>query len=199
MRTNIVSPWLAVVGILVGSGIAGTGLSRGAEPAATTQAEDAREKLWNSPEMLHARAWLESYFRVAKKYSPQQAAEYRKTLANMSAPEMELWLMKFEHDRALARAQEAAFNQQRRAAVAQDEAQLAQERQALKNVNRDENRAANQQEKVITEERQQAERNYRQNAAEQSALVDEYNRPYVPYFYGGGYSGPAAVHYHFHR
>jgi len=195
MRTQIVFSWLAVAGMVVG----GFTRPEAARAADANDADAAREKIWNSPEMLHARAWMESYFRVSKAYPPERAAQYRKTLENMSAPEMELWLMKFEHDRAQARAQEAAFNQQRRAAVARDEGLLAQEKQALQNVNRDENRAANQQEKVITEERQQAERNYRQNAAEQSSLMDEYNRPYVPYFYGGGYSGPASVHYHFHR
>jgi hypothetical protein len=194
MRTLIVFSWLVVVGTIM-DGFTSPETARAAD---AKDDDAAREKIWNSPEMLHARAWLESYFRVAKAYPPEKAAAYRKALENMSAPEMELWLMKFEHDRAMARTQEAAFEQQRQAAIARDEGQLAQQRQALKNVNRDENRAASAAEKVITDERQEAERNYRQNAAEQSRLVDEYNRPYVPYFYGG-YYGPASVHYHFHR
>ena len=173
--------------IVIGSAVAWPAASRAADPAADAkQADDAREKVWNSPEMLHARAWLESYFSVSRKYTPEKAAEYRLALSKMSAPEMELWLMKFEHDRALSRSQEAAWEQQRRIEVSRDEAALAQARQALNNVNRGNNQAAAAAQKVITQQGQEAERNFQQNAAEQSQFINnEYNRPYVPYYYYG--------------
>jgi hypothetical protein len=118
----------------------------------------------------------------------------------MTAPEMELWLMKFEHDREMARAQEAAWNQQRQAAVARDEVLLNQERQALQNANRNANQAAAAEERAITQQKLEAARNYAQNAAQQSQFINnEYNRPYWPSFYYGSGYGPASVHYHFHR
>lgn len=170
-----------------------------ADSTADKQAEEAREKIWNSSEMLQARAWLESYFAVAKKYTPQQAAAYRDALKNMSAPEMELWLMKFEHDREVSRAQEAAWEAENRVSVARDQRLLDQERRQLQNANRGAGQAAAGEERVISEERREAERNYSQNAAAQNQYINnEYNRPYVPY-YNYGYRGPGAVHYHFHR
>jgi hypothetical protein len=190
---------LPVLFVALVCGAAWPAMSLGADPAADKKAEDAaREKLWDSPEMLQARAWLENYFRLTKKYSPEKAAAYRQALKNMSAAEMELWLIKFEHDRQMSRDREAAWEQQHRAAVARDEAQLARERQALQSVNRGNNQAAAAEENAITRQRQEAERNFRQNEADASQLLDEYNRPYTPYFYYGGY-GPTSVHYHFHR
>jgi len=96
----------------------------------------------------------------------------------------------------MSRAQEAAWNQQRQAGVASDEAALAQERKALGNVNRDANKAAAVAEKGIVEQRAEAEQNYRQNASAQDSFMNnEFNRPYIPY----GYYGPSSVHYHYHR
>lgn len=166
--------------------------------ATAKQADEAREKIWNSPEMLQARAWLESYFRVTKKYTPEQAAAYREELKNLTAPQMELWLMKFEHDRAVSRAQEVAWEQQRRAGIARDEAMLKQQRRALGEANRDASDAAAEGEKALGQQRREAERNYAENAAAQNQLYNDFTRPYVPYFYYGG-SGPVSVHYHFHR
>lgn len=203
MRTDIFARWLPLLLLAVSCWGVWPAPSQAADPAASKQstakqADEAREKLWNSAEMLQARAWLESYFRVAKKYTPEQAAAYREELKNLTAPQMELWLMKFEHDRAVSRAQEAAWEQQRKVGLARDEAMLKQERRALGEVNRGANEAAAAEEKALGQQRQEAERNYSENAAAQNALYNEYTRPYVPYYFYGG-AGPGAVHYHFHR
>ncbi|MCE9554012.1 MAG: hypothetical protein K8T91_11640 [Planctomycetes bacterium] len=203
MRTHSFSRWLPVTLLAISCFAEWPAPAQAADPAPSKQAtakqaDEAREKIWNSPEMLQARVWMEGYFRVAKKYTPEQAAAYREELKNLTAPQMELWLMKFEHDRAVSRAQEAVWEQQRRAGVARDEAMLKQERQALGEANRGANEAAAAEEKAIGQQRQEAERNYAENAAAQNQLYNDYTRPYVPYYYYGG-SGPSSVHYHFHR
>ena len=67
----------------------------------------AKDKIWNSADMLKARTWVDDYFRVTKKYTPEQKAEYKKHLASLTAPQLEMWLMRFDHDRLEAKKSEA--------------------------------------------------------------------------------------------
>src|SRR5690348_7734177 len=66
-------------------------------PAATaapapqkTQAELAaeREALWDSPDMLRARAWLKDYCSKSAKVTPEMAQAYQKELQTMSTTQL---------------------------------------------------------------------------------------------------------------
>ena len=149
-----------------------------------------REKIWNSPDMLRARAWMEDYFRVTKKYTPEQAAEYRTHLKAMTPKQMEIWLMTFDHDREVAHHQ-AAFDQHtRHIQVANDLATLRQSQKTLDDVNRQENQVAIETNKRIEQQQKSAEAMARQRQAEQSQAWRNMDSPrYLP---AGGY------HYHYH-
>ena len=158
--------------------------------SAPSSEEAEREKIWNSADMLRARAWMEDYFRVSKKYTPEQADEYRAHFKAMTAKQMEIWLMKFDHDRQMAH-QQAAFDQNtRHIQVAHDLATLRQSQKTLDDVNKQENQVAAEADKRIEQQRQAATEMNRQRQAEQSqTLRDVYGPPYLP---GGVYN------YHYH-
>ncbi len=104
-----------------------------APPAATvpsptrgTAQQDEQEKVWNSPEMLGARAWLDDYFAASAKITAKQAQQYLDRLRAMSPDQMKLWLSRFEEQRR-SRERAETVRQQRRAEIAQSLA--AQQRQ----------------------------------------------------------------------
>jgi hypothetical protein len=92
----------------------------------TATVEAQRQKIWNSPEMMRARAWLDSYFAVAANVTPQQAKEYLASLQKMSPAEMKLWLAKFEAEQRMRQQQEATWQQTRQWMI--DQNQTAVER-----------------------------------------------------------------------
>ncbi|MEO2047432.1 MAG: hypothetical protein ABGX16_12775 [Pirellulales bacterium] len=61
--------------------------------------DEEREKVWNSSEMLSARAWLETYFERSAKISDAQAKKYLDGLRTLYPNQMKLWLIKFQADR----------------------------------------------------------------------------------------------------
>ena len=61
--------------------------------------DEEREKVWNSSEMLNARAWLETYFERSAKISDTQAKKYMDGLRTLYPDQMKLWLIKFQADR----------------------------------------------------------------------------------------------------
>ncbi|MEK6247013.1 MAG: hypothetical protein N2C12_02470, partial [Planctomycetales bacterium] len=89
--------------------IAGTVSADDSKTAPKLTEAEQREKVWNSADMLRARAWLEDYFKFSAKYTPKQAQEYRDHLKDMTAKQMELWLMKFDHDQQMSKVRQQAF------------------------------------------------------------------------------------------
>jgi hypothetical protein len=61
--------------------------------------DEERDKIWNSSEMLSARAWLETYFERSAKISDAQAKKYMDGLKTLYPDQMKLWLIKFQADR----------------------------------------------------------------------------------------------------
>ena len=55
--------------------------SRPQRASSDTAAE--REKIWNSPTMLHARAWVQEYCQRSAKITPAEAQQYMKELENL--------------------------------------------------------------------------------------------------------------------
>ena len=60
--------------------------------------EAERKKIWESDEMLEARAWLEDHFRRSAKISDAQGKKYLAELEAMSPDQMKLWLIKFRRE-----------------------------------------------------------------------------------------------------
>jgi hypothetical protein len=148
-------------------------------------------KIWNSPQMLRARAWL--YDRISKsaKIPPAEGAKYIKVLENMTPAEMQLWLMKFEEEEEQRQGQ-YAFWQQGQQALAQRAATYHQAtQQAYANINKAETAAAEQEQGQLNE----------QAAMRQDRGFENQFAPYGPYPSPYGYGlnpGYGSIHYHYH-
>ena len=102
--------------------------------------------------MQKARAWVDDYLRVTNKYTPEQKAEYKKHLASLTAPQMEMWLMRFEHDQSAAKKRESAFQAGRKAQLDRDQAAIKQNQKSLSDIEKGENTAAADEEKRLKSE-----------------------------------------------
>lgn len=169
-----------------------------AKPTASVDAE--REKIWESPQMLRARAWVKEYCARSAKISPEEAKEYEAELANLSPKQMKLWLLKFQHEEETIQQQQQAFNQSRQADLSQAKAMHQQMQQAYSNINADETKAAQTAEGSIKRQQQFAQQDALQKTADQdAAATDLLNQPFFGgYGYGYGGYGVGGVHYHFH-
>lgn len=87
--------------------------SPGLSTGSTEEAE--REKIWNSPEMLEARAHLELTFERSAQITKEQADQYLANLRAMSPDQMRIWLIQYQEQRAETRRQEAESASLRRA------------------------------------------------------------------------------------
>lgn len=151
-----------------------------------------REQIWNSPDMLRARAWLKDYCSKSVKVTPEMAKQYETELENMSPNQMRLWLMKFDEDEQQRQAQYAMFQQANQAGLQQAIAAHRQTQQGYAALNRAQTAAAQSAEQQITEQRENAQQN-----ADDRSLYQSPN-PYG-YGYGYGYGGYGApIQYHFH-
>ena len=171
-----------------------------AKPGTTsaTSVDAEREKIWDSPQMLRARAWVKDYCAHSAKISPEEAKEYEAELANLSPKQMKLWLLKFQHEEEMIQQQQQAFNQSRQADVAQAKALHKQMNQAYSNINADETKAAQTEEGSIKQQQEFAQEDSLQKTADQGAAATDLMTPFFGGYgaYGGyGYGG---VHYHFH-
>jgi hypothetical protein len=163
-----------------------------------------REQIWNSPTMLRARAWVQEYCAASAKISPEEAKQYMTELQNLSPAQMKLWLLKFEHEEATIRQQQAAFNETRQAGISTALGYQRTTQQELDDVNRDENEAAAEAQQSINAQQQMANERGLQNTADRDAANAAQNGPlyWGPYPYGGygiapgGYGGDVHIHVH---
>jgi len=86
-------------------------------PQNTQAVQAEREEIWNSPDMLRARAWLKDYCSKSAKVTPEMAKQYESELANMSPNQMRLYLMKFDEQEQMRQQQYAMFQQANAARV----------------------------------------------------------------------------------
>lgn len=183
---------------------AATAAPAAAAPAAPqkTQAEMTaeREALWDSPDMLRARAWLKDYCSKSAKVTPEMAQAYQKELQNMSTTQLKLWLLKFDEEEEQRQAQYQTFQQANAAGLQQAMAAHKQTQQAYSAINQAENQAAQNAQGEINEQRAQA-----QQAQQDRQLEMSTPGPYGGY-YGGGTYGPyggypfggGGIQYHYH-
>lgn len=76
-----------------------------------------REKIWNSREMLEARAHLDLYFKRSAKITPEQAEEYMTDLKAKSPEQMQIWLIQHQEQRAQVQQDQERWTNLRREAA----------------------------------------------------------------------------------
>jgi hypothetical protein len=147
-----------------------------------------RAKIWNSPNMLRARAWLYDHISKSAKITPEEGQKYIKELENLTAPQMKLWLLRFDHEED-QRQQRYAQWQQSQQFVAQQAATANRDAQkSLQEFDTEQEKAAsNEQSELNTEAAERTQRS-------------ELNSPVGPYGpnnlgFEPGYGG-FHVHYH---
>ncbi len=161
-------------------------------PSSPANVAAEREQIWDSPDMLRARAWLKDYCSKSVKVTPEMAKQYETELANMSPNQMRLWLMKFDEEEQQRQQQSAMFQQANAAGLQQAMAAHRQTQQGYAAINQAETAAAQNAQGQINEQREAA-----QNAQQNKMLYQSGPYPYSsPYSFGPyGYGG---IHYHYH-
>lgn len=210
-RLVVAALMLAVVGV----SFAKVAFSQSAAPAPTTKpaaaatpapyhaganaATDAeRAKIWESPQMLRARAWVKDYCAHSAKITPAEAKEYEAELANLSPKQMKLWLLKFQHEEEMIQQQQQMFNNSRQADVQQAMSLHKQMKKSYADINKDETAAAQTAESSVKQQQEFAQQDSLQKTADQdAAATDMLTQPFGGYGGYGGY-GYGDVHYHFH-
>lgn len=168
--------------------ISGPTIGSSPAPAAATSMDAEKEAIWNSSDMLRARAWLTEYCNTSAKCKPGDAEKFTNELQNMSATQMKLWLMKFDEEEEEKQQQTAFWKHVQGLAVSHAKSVNAATDKSLAAVETEETAAANQ---------EQGRLNYEQNledtegADKQLEAGDAYN-PGLGYYPGDG------VHFHFH-
>jgi hypothetical protein len=175
-----------------------------------------RAKVWNSPQMLRARAWLQDYCARSAKVTPEEAQQYMDELERLTPTQMKLWLLKFQEHEEVIEQQQAAFNMQRQAGVKQAAAVNQATQQAYADINAGETAKAESAEQSIQNTNQfaqqmsaqlSADRDYRATLNSLPWGMAWANQtpwgPYAGYPMGTGPYGPvggggAAPHYHVH-
>jgi hypothetical protein len=165
-----------------------------AKPAAATMnstdqasIDAQREQIWNSPNMLRARAWLQDYCHASAKITPDEAQQYMTDLQNLSPSQMRLWLLKFDQEEESRQQQHSMWDAAHAAALSRAKTADKATQQAYANVEKGENQAAGEAQQQVNEQEQAAQ------SMQESKQIED-SGPYGPYGYGG-YGG---VHYHFH-
>jgi hypothetical protein len=160
------------------------------QPAAPSSMDAEKAAIWNSPEMLRARAWLHDYTSKSVKISPEQGRKYMTELENLTPSQMKLWLLKFEHEEQLKQQQYGMWQQSQQALAQQAMAAHRSTQQAYADFESQQSQAAGEEQGRLNE--QAAERQQR-SEFNQFAPVG----PYGPYNWGfnPGYGG---IHYHYH-
>jgi len=86
-------------------------------PYSTDDTATESRAIWESQEMLEARAWLDNYFRLSAQISDAQAKKFMAELRAMTPDQMRLWLVKFHQERDRRAAEGKRFRQANRKAL----------------------------------------------------------------------------------
>jgi hypothetical protein len=111
--------------------------------AASSEVIDAqRAKIWNSPEMLEARAYVTEYGRRSRQFNAQAAEKYLANLSQFSPEQMQAWLKRYQTRRANLRQGEEAQQAARELSVRHALDRLETVRQGYENFNQGQNEGA---------------------------------------------------------
>jgi hypothetical protein len=165
----------------------------GSTPAATIRPAHPtmnaeQEAVWNSPNMLRARAWLQEYCATSKNCKPGDYEKFAAELENMSAMQMKLWLMKFDEEEDQKKQQRAFYQQAQNTLLKQAKNADAATQKSYAAIEKEETGAANQEQAQLQEQEQN----------EQQMQDDKQLGPYTPYGQGMYPGMGDGVHYHFH-
>jgi hypothetical protein len=179
---------------------AGNVASNAAAPADAAAMEAEKEQIWNSPDMLRARAWLKDYCSKSVKVTPEMARQYESELANMTPNQMRIYLMKFDEEEQQRQQQNAMFQQHNEYLMQRAMAVHKQTQQGYAAMNQAESSAAQNAQQQFQEQRAQAQQNQENKQLDQTPY---YGGPYGGYFYGAGpgygpWNNGGGVHYHYH-
>jgi hypothetical protein len=152
-----------------------------------------REKIWNSPNMLRARAWLHDYCSKSAKVTPDMAKRYQDELANMTPSQMELWLLKFDHEEAQRQQQYSFFQQANTFGMQRAQAANQAAKQSLAEFNQDQSKAA-----VDAQQQMDEQREFRQSEAANNLPQPMGPSPYLYPGYSWMLGHPGGIHYHYH-
>ena len=172
-----------------------------AVPAAPVNLDAEREQIWNSPDMLRARAWLKDFCSKSAKVTPEMAKQYETELANMTPNQMRIWLMKFDEEEQQRQAQYSMFQQHNEYLMRQAMAAHRQTQQAYSALNEAQSAAAQNAQQGFTEQRDTAQQNQENKRLDQGSYgyPGGYGYGYGPYgFSPYGPFGDGGVHYHYH-
>ncbi|MGD9635196.1 MAG: hypothetical protein AB7G28_21825 [Pirellulales bacterium] len=147
-----------------------------------------QEAIWNSPNMLRARAWLVEYCQTSKNCQPGDAEKYMAELENMSPTQMKLWLMKFDEEEDQKKQQRQFYQQAQTMMLKQAKSADVATQKSYSSIEKEETSAANEEQSEINEEQQN----------EQTMQDDKQLGPYTPYGQGMYPGGGDGIHYHFH-
>jgi hypothetical protein len=158
-----------------------------AKPTSPADLNAEREKIWNSPAMLRARAWLADYCKNSSKVTPELAKHYQTELEHMTPAQLNLWLLRFEHAEEQLQQRQALWQQAHNFSIQQALAANQATQRAYGEISRGETEAALGAQQQLNEEAQ-----FQQNMAESKELGQV--GPYGAF----GYPGYGGIHYHFH-
>lgn len=159
-----------------------------AAPKANSAMSAEQLAVWNSPNMLRARAWLQEYCNTSKNCKPGDYEKYAAELENMSPTQMKLWLMKFDEEEDQKKQQRAFYQQAQSTMLSQAKAADKATQQSYAAIEKEETKAANEDQSQLNEQKQNV----------QQMQDDKQMGPYTPYgqgYYPGVGDG---LHYHFH-
>ena len=115
---------------------AGPPAAKATTQSASRAEETAREEdVWNSKEMVEARAWLAQRSRVSKRFGPQEAKRYIEWLKEKSPEQQKDWLVWFNARRASLAQSDAVARAARQTAVDHALTRQQETQQAYANIN----------------------------------------------------------------
>jgi hypothetical protein len=158
-------------------------------PASQAPMTAEQAAIWNSPNMLRARAWLQEYCATSKNVKPGEAQQYMNELEHMSPTQMKLWLMKFDEEEDQKKQQRDFYKQAQSTMMKQAKATDKATQKSYSEIESEETASANQAQSQIEEQ----EQNEQQNQDDK-----EMSGPYTPYGEGIYPGAGGGVHYHFH-
>lgn len=194
-------------------------------PAAPASLDAQREAVWNSPEMLRARAWFADYLKNDKSITPDEAKQMQAELERLTPAQMKLFMVRHEYEYqqqqkqlaamrqnhipagldspAAIRAQQMWFQTMHKASLNQAYGQEKSERREFSDINRDESEAAGEEQKQLNTQAAAEREAGQEKEGELNApgVIDSewggygYGYPGVGYGYPVFYGGN---HYHMH-
>ena len=166
----------------------------------TPKSMDAeRAKVWNSAQMLKARAWLVDYCQHSAKVSPKETEQYLTELEKLTPVQMKLWLLKFQQEDEQRQQQYKAFQMAHQAALSHALAMQQAIQKSYADIDRGETEAAQTEEGQLNQQRQKAtqmQENKMQELDTPGLEDPDLGGAFMGYGAYPGYGGWGGVHYH---